>query len=59
MTRAVLLELAVGFFGAVFFGVDGDAGGTKGEEALWVLAEIGDEFLGVEGTALGFVELLH
>jgi hypothetical protein len=59
MVRIVLLELAVGLFRAVFFGVDGDAGGTERQEALGILAEIGDEFLGVEGAALGLVDLLH
>ncbi len=39
--------------------VDGDAGGTEGKEALGVLAEVGDEFLGVESAALGLVDLLH
>lgn len=59
MVWVLLLELTVGFFGAVFLGVDGDAGGTEREETLRVLAKIGDEFLGVEGATLGLVDLLH
>ena len=43
----------------MLFGVDFDAGGTEGEETLGVLAEIEDQFFGVEGAALWLVDLLH
>ena len=43
----------------MLFGVDFDAGGTEGEEALRVLAEIEDQFFGVEGAALWLVDLIH
>lgn len=55
----VLFELSVGLLCAMFFGVYLDAGGAEGEEALFVFAEVEDEFLGVEGAALGLVNLFH
>ena len=42
----------------MFFGVDFDAGGAEGEEALGVFTEVEDLFLGVECTVFGFVLLL-
>ena len=59
MGGGVLFELAVCLLGAMLFGVDFDAGGTEGEEALRVLAEIEDQFFGVESAALWLVDLLH
>lgn len=57
MVDWLLLELAVGLLILVLVGVDPDAGGAEREQAVLVLAEIEDEFLGVEGAALGFVDL--
>ena len=53
----VLLELTIGLLILVLVGVDADAGGTEGQQAVLVFAEVEDELLGVEGTALGLVDL--
>jgi hypothetical protein len=41
----------------MLLGVDFDAGGTEGKEAVCIFAEVEDEFFGVEGAMFGFVDL--
>ena len=36
----------------MLFGVDFDAARTEGEETVWVVAEVGDLLVGVEGAEL-------
>lgn len=57
MEEIILFELAVSLLVLVFIRMDSDARGTERKQAIFVLAEIEDEFLGVEGAALGFVDL--
>lgn len=51
----LLNEFSISFFLAMLFGVEIDAGGTEGKQALLVFAEIEDHLFGVEGAVLGFV----
>lgn len=55
--QEVLLELTICLFVLVLVGVDADAGGAEWQQAVFVFAEVEDEFFGVEGAALGFVDL--
>lgn len=57
MVDEVLLELTVGLLVLVLVCVDPDAGRAEGEQAVFVFAEVEDELFGVEGAALGFVDL--
>jgi len=41
----------------MLFGVNLDAGGTKGQQTVRIFTEVEDHLLGMEGTMFGFVDL--
>lgn len=57
MKEIILFELTVSLLILVFICMNSDARRAKREKAIFILAEIEDKFLGVEGAALGFVDL--
>jgi hypothetical protein len=55
----LLFKLSISLFGAMLFGVNFDACGTKGKETLWIFAEVENELFGMKCTVFRLVDLFR